>query len=178
MIGTFGDADLGCLYFRAVVRFFLQACRNRNQFLIDRPVHGDGVGQGNRDDFVAAQRHHLAELSLVHHVDGADSIARPENAVECRRRAAALRMAQHHGAGFKFGALLDLLRKHLSNAAQALVAEFILAEILHDQRASLVDFVGEFRAFGDDHDAEVASARVPPFECLGRLHRYRRAFRV
>ena len=64
-----------------------------------------------------------APLLLVHHVDGVQAVALAEHAIVGRGNAAALGVAQVHGAGFIAGLLLDELGERFANAGEARVAE-------------------------------------------------------
>src|SRR6267378_8211783 len=128
----------------------------------ERVVHGlqfrRGLGERDAEDLVAAQRRHLAPLLLRHHVGGVDAEARPQHAVECRGRAAALDVAEHGGPGLEAGLLLDHLGDLLPDAAQADMPE--LVELL----VHLALAGAELGALGHHHDGEVHSAGPVPTE--------------
>ena len=109
--------------------------RHVDHFLVDGAVLGDGIAQGHRNDLVAAQRRHPAELAVVHHVDGSQAVAGGQHAVEGAGRAAALDVPQHYGAGLKAGAAFDFARQNIADAAQARVPEFVFSQVLHDGSA-------------------------------------------
>ena len=66
-----------------------------------------------------------APLLLVHHVDGVQAVTLAEHAIVGRGNAAALRVAEIHGAGLKAGLLLDQFGERLADAGKARVAERI-----------------------------------------------------
>src|SRR5215471_14709711 len=104
----------------------------------------------------------------MHHVDGADAVTRGQHAIEGAGRSAALNVAEHDVAGFESGAALDFAREDLPDAAQAHVPEFVFAHLGDDRRAlRRIDVAGELRAFGNDDDAEVASASVTQANAFG-----------
>ena len=71
----------------------------------------------------------------MHHVDGAQAVARRQHAIERAGRAAALDVSQHDRAGFESGALLNLAGENVGDAAQFGVTKFVLAHVLHDGSA-------------------------------------------
>src|SRR5512137_2773444 len=74
----------------------------------------DGLGFGQRllerdlDDPVAAQPDHEAELLVLDEVDGGDPVTGGQDAVEGRRRAAPLDVAEDGDPGIDRGAHFDL----------------------------------------------------------------------
>src|SRR5581483_11212785 len=149
---------------------FHQALCHLDQVAADQLGAVDGLLQRHGDDLVAAQRHHAAELAFVHHVNGADAVARGQHAVEGAGRAAALDVPQHHGAALESGAALQLPGQHNADAAQPDVAELVAAQVLDDGSAVFhVHVGGKLGAFGHHHDAEVAPARVTAAQALGDL---------
>src|ERR1043166_2447011 len=83
-------------------------------------------GQRHVDDLEPGERNHPPPLPLAHEVDGLQAVARRDQAVERRRRPAALDVAEDGHAGLEAGALFDLLRDPVPDAAQLLVAELVL----------------------------------------------------
>ena len=53
-----------------------------------------------RDDVGRSERHHRAELALHHQLDRPAAESRREQAIEARRRAAALQVAEHDATAF------------------------------------------------------------------------------
>ncbi len=89
----------------------------------------DGIDQRNRDNVGAAERNHDAEFAFVNLVDGADSVARRQHAIEGAGRASALDVSQHDVAGFEPGAMFEFARQDLADAAQAYVTKLIFAHV-------------------------------------------------
>ena len=77
-------------------------------------------------DVGATQGDHRAEVALVHRLDRVQAEPRGEPAVERRRRAAALDVAEHDGAGLLARTLLDLRREPVADATEAYVTEGVL----------------------------------------------------
>ena len=99
----------------------------------------------------------MPQLLLVRGVDGRQAEAGGEHAVEGGRRAAALDVAEHGGAGLEARARLDLALEPLPDAAEARVPELVRRR---PRRTSIVPSFGS-GALGHDDDREVAPARVP-----------------
>src|SRR6266446_6035213 len=74
------------------------AGRGVENFLIHLTIRSDGLGQRDGNNLVPAQRRHLPEFATVHHVDGAQSVARGQYAVESAGRSAPLDVAEHNRA--------------------------------------------------------------------------------
>src|SRR5689334_21212609 len=74
-------------------------------------------------DVGAPQGGHLAPPALVRRVDRMEAEARCENAVECRRRAAPLDVAEDSCAGLVAGPLLDLALQPVRDPAETDMAE-------------------------------------------------------
>ena len=100
-----------------------------------------------------------APLLVVHHVDGVQAVALAENAIVGGGNAAALGVAEVHGAGFEAGLLLDEIGERFANAGEARVAEGV------DLRGA--DDLADFRqmaALRDHHHAVVLAVIVVVFE--------------
>src|SRR4029077_6241152 len=81
------------------------------------------LDQGDADDVGAAEGDHGAEVLLGDRVDGVQPEAGGQPAVERRRGAAALDVAQCDGPLLGAGALLDLRRGPVTDAAEPDMAE-------------------------------------------------------
>src|SRR5581483_12393736 len=81
--------------------------------------------QGDRNDLLPSQCCQAAEFAAMDHIYCAYAVAGSQHAVKCSRSAPALDVAQHDGAGLEAGALLDLLRQQVADAAQANVSELV-----------------------------------------------------
>src|SRR6516162_7441203 len=139
-----------------------------NQGAVNEPVLVDGFGERNGDDVVAAQGDHASEFAAVDHVDGADAVTRGQDAIEGAGRSAALNVAEHDVAGLEASTALDFAGHDLADAAEAHMAEFVLAHLGEDGRAlGRIDIAGELGAFGDDDDAEVTSTGMAQADALG-----------
>ena len=98
-----------------------------------------------------------------------EAVARREHAVARRRGAAALDVAEHGHARLEAGALLDLARERVADAAEADVAELVgRARLLRDLRA-LARRVRQLVALADDDDREVLAALVAALDLVARL---------
>ena len=92
---------------------------------------------------------------------GCRTKARPQQSVKCRRRTAALQMAENRGTRCRDAGGSDLLRNLLANAAQAQATArphshiMWLACHLH-------------RPLGDDHNAEAGARTVPLGDLLAK----------
>src|SRR5438034_1960184 len=120
---------------------------------------GRRLAQRHVDDRVAAQRRHPAPRSSEHEVAGLEPVARREDAVARRRRAAALDVPEHGHAGLVAGALLDLGREHVADAAETDMTERVGLLLLR-HLTSLPGRVRELVTLGDDDDRKVLAARV------------------
>src|SRR6267378_3172595 len=138
-----------------VVDLVENAGRGVKNFLIHLTIRSDGFGQRDGNNLVPAQRRHLPEFAAVHHVDGTQSVARGQYAVESAGRSAPLDVAENNRARLEASPLFDFLRQYRADSAQAGMPEFIQACC----RLSLVA-PRKLRAFGCHHDAEVSSAGV------------------
>src|SRR5262249_23737278 len=81
----------------------------RLHHLVEAPVHrlerGHALGEGNRNDLRAAQRHHLAEAARSDEIRGRESEPAAQHAVEGARRSAALHVPEHDRARLGAGRL-------------------------------------------------------------------------
>src|SRR5574337_432334 len=84
-----------------------------------RPGAAGHIGQRHRDDRVALQRHHRAENAAAHQLGGMPAEAGREHAVERRRRAAALGMAEQRRAHLARQPRLQVVLQHRADAAKA-----------------------------------------------------------
>src|SRR6185312_13319523 len=114
----------------------------------DLELRGRGL-EADGHDLLAALGDHVAELALVHEVGGLDAHARAEDAVEHRRRAAALHMADHGRARLDLGLGLDDLGQALGDAA-----------VLEDHVAELVELLllllaGDVHGLGGDDEGDL-----------------------
>jgi hypothetical protein len=100
-----------------------QSIDDLDHFVVHGTVAGDGLEQRNRNDFVGAQGGHASEFAAMHHVDGAQAIARGQNAIEGAGRAAALNVSEDDGAGFIAGTFFDFAGEDVGDAAELDVAE-------------------------------------------------------
>src|SRR5205823_1214328 len=108
------------------------------------------------DDRVSVERRHPPEAPFVDEVGRLQPVTGREDAVARRRRAAALDVAEDGDARLVTGALLDLSRQPVADAAlgQSDVPELVDLALVR-QALQLV-------ALADDHDREVLAALVPP----------------
>src|ERR1017187_4776869 len=93
----------------AVIRFLEQIVRELQPLLRHRLQLGRRGLEAHRDDGIAPQGGHLAESSFMNEVRGLDARARGEDAVEQRRAAAALDVADDGRARLDLGLRLDEL---------------------------------------------------------------------
>jgi hypothetical protein len=84
-----------------------------------------GLGDGDGDNFSAAQGRHLAELFVADQLDGFQADARGEHAIGRSRSAAALDVTENGDAGFNPGELFDPSAEPVADPAQLFVAEVI-----------------------------------------------------
>src|SRR4029077_16444716 len=108
----------------------------------------------------------------MYEIDGANSIARGQHAIEGRRRAAALYVAQDHRASLKAGAAFDLRRQRGTDATQAHVPELICFSALVVHRLAR-----QPSALRRHDDAEIASAIMAALDGLGNLLDVKRLLR-
>src|SRR3989338_3930480 len=128
-----------------------------------------GLADGHRDDLIALQGHHRAELAGQHELDRLDAEPRPQNPAEGRRAAAPLNVPKHRDAGLKPGLLLDQVADPLPHPAQPDVPELVELASHGPCRAGGLNSLtwlsatlrgGELRSFRDDHDGEILPALV------------------
>ena len=151
---------------------FAQALCNIDKLLADIARLRYGVGNGNRADVIPLERHHAAELSLMHQINSADAIPRRQHAIKRCRRAAPLYVPQNDGACFKAGAGLNFRRQRVADSAEPHVAKFI--------RLSALIFritCRELGAFRHHNDAEVAPAIMAALDGLSNLLDIKRLLR-
>src|SRR5258705_38940 len=82
--------------------------QDEEQDRIDRLQRGRRFRDRDRDDVGAADRDHHAELPVVYGVDRGDTEARREDAVERRRRTAALHVSECRHTSLVAGPALEL----------------------------------------------------------------------
>src|SRR6185369_3900384 len=104
---------------------FPQALRNVDEFLAHIARLGYCVSNRNGTDVVSLERHHAAELALMHQINGANAVTSGQHAIKSSWRAAALDVAQHHGARLKASTGLKLRRQRVTDSAKAHVAKLI-----------------------------------------------------
>ena len=117
----------------------------------------DRLGEGDALDLLSVQGDHRAEGAVVGRVDRSDTEARGEHAVERRRGAAALEVAEDRDAGLETGSGLDLAGDDRADAAESLV---VVAVHLGGRKVDRA--LDGLRPFGDDDDGGEATLRVPP----------------
>src|SRR5436305_10217440 len=104
---------------------FPQAFRNINEFLAHIARLGYSVSNWDRTDVIPLERHHAAELALVHQIDRSNAIARRQHAIKSRWRPTALDMTKHYGARLKTGAGLKFRSQRVSDPAKPHMPELI-----------------------------------------------------
>ena len=100
-------------------------------------------------------------MTLVGQLDGFDSEARPEDAIERGRCAAALQMSEHAAARFLARPHRQLLRHNLANPAKAIFPRSRLMQ-------HLLTIPGLCAFRGDDERAQ-APRHIPPFDEFRQL---------
>src|SRR6266496_3783337 len=90
---------------------------------------GGRVGKWHAGDVGAAQRDHLAEVAAADGVDGMQPEPGGQHAVEGGGRTTTLDVAEHGRARLLAGALLDLRRQPVADAAEANVPERVEAAV-------------------------------------------------
>src|ERR1043166_8639642 len=78
----------------------------------------NGVSDRDMANLIILVTHHRSEVSFVCELDGFDAEAGPENAIERRRRAAALQMSEDASARFFSSAFSDLTRDDIANSTE------------------------------------------------------------
>src|SRR6185436_17730507 len=114
-----------------------------------------------RDDVRRIPRDHRAEAALLDQLDGLAAEARREDAIEARRRAAALQVAEDDAARLLLRLLGNRRAELRADAAEPLDVLGI-GRFLQRDAAALRE-----RAFRDDADAELRAPLVPRAETLG-----------
>src|SRR5438445_13408737 len=133
------------------------------------PVGRHGLQLGRRlfqrdvHDAVAVQRGHPAEAPLVDEIGGLQPIARGEDSIARRRRAAALDVPEPGDPGLEPGAPLDVSRDRIPDPA---LAEPYVAELVH---LALVIQPLELVTLGDDDDREILAAPVALLQLRAHL---------
>src|ERR1700730_10443480 len=92
----------------------------------------------------------------MNHVDGAETIARRQDAVESCRRTSALDVPQHQRSRFEARAFLDLIGHGHPNSAEPQMAKFVALFASGRLRAA-----SKSSALGGDDDAEISPTSVP-----------------
>src|SRR6267154_55446 len=137
----------------------MQAQSNVNQFLAYKAGLRNSLHDGNRAYVISAQHNHISKSSLMHEINRANAIASGQNAIKGSRRATALDVSEHYGAGFKAGAVLDFMRQHVADSAKAHVAKLVFSGLAGQLRpAFLITAAGQRGAFGHYHHTEKTSA--------------------
>src|SRR5205823_14253561 len=126
----------------------------------DKPQTIERVGDGDVADLIVLIADHRSEVSFVDELHCFHAESGAENSIERRRRATALQMTKHTGAGFFPGARRNLMRHDVADSAQPKLAFFRFALYLlsilcarafcdNDQRTQIPD--GITRANGVGH---------------------------
>src|SRR5208283_5006613 len=163
--GKSGKAPFPLLKFRVrsgnfrnlIVELVQNADGDVKNFLTHLTIRSDGFRQRDGNNLVPPQRGHLPEFGAVHHVDGAQSVARGQHAVVSGGRSAALDVAEHYRARLEAGPLFDLARHGRADTAQPNMPELIAPRLQGRFTVFLVT-IGKLRAFSYHHDAEISSA--------------------
>src|SRR5208337_2733018 len=108
-----------------IVELVKNADRGVKNFLIHLTIRSDGFGQRDGNNLVSAQRRHLPEFAAVHHVDGAQSVARGQYAVESAGRSASLDVAEYNRPRLEASPFFDLARHGRADSAQPKMPELI-----------------------------------------------------
>src|SRR5205814_1030088 len=93
----------------------------------DEPKAVDRIGDRNMADLIVLIADHRSEVSFVDKLHCFHAESGAENSIERRRRATALQMTKHTGAGFFPGARRNLMRHDVADSAEAKLAFFRFA---------------------------------------------------
>src|SRR5208337_3188728 len=139
-----------------VVQLVENADRDVENFPIHVTIRSDRFGQWDGNNFVPPQRRHLSKFAAVHHVDGAQSVARRQHAVVGGRRSATLDVSKHYGPRLEARPLFNFASYRGADSAQPDMPEFIAASLRASSAMSFVA-IGKVCALCHHHNAEVSS---------------------
>src|SRR4030081_1624838 len=94
-----------------VVDLVENAGRGIKNLLIHLTIRSDGFRQRDGSNLVCPERRHASEFAAVHHVDGAQSVACSQHAVDGAGRSAPLDVAEYTRARLEASPFFDLLRQ-------------------------------------------------------------------
>ena len=145
--------------YRATKRYAFSALAEEGAGrVVPLPRHGlqlgDGLGERDVHDRVAAQGRHAPEQALLDELGSLEPEAGREHAVAGCRRASSLHVAEHRDARLVPRSFLDLASERLADAAQADVAELVDA-LASVNGLALAGRVRELRTLAHDDDREV-----------------------
>src|SRR3979490_1819849 len=108
-----------------VVDLVENAGRGVKNFLIHLTIRSDGFRQRDGNNLVSWEARHLPKFAAVHHVDGTQSVASGQHAVESAGRSTPLDVAKHNRARLEASPFFDFLRQYRADSAQAGMPEFL-----------------------------------------------------